>query len=132
VRSAGVADVRLFDRKEALLTDFHAVLDNALMGTRLYVAGPESFMGLVMRIARSSISTRMRFARRSAAHLPAACTAFTAGGYRKRQDEHRPVHRVRPLVDRSRPLLASPGRVHGVMVDAEAPGELPPIKEVFL
>jgi len=28
------------------------VLNQSVMGTRLYVAGPESFMGLVMRIAR--------------------------------------------------------------------------------
>jgi len=35
-----------------LLTDFQDVLTHSFMGTRLYVAGPESFMGLAMRIAR--------------------------------------------------------------------------------
>ena len=51
-RSSGATDVRLFGREDELLTNFQDVLTNSVMGSRLYVAGPESFMGLVMRIAR--------------------------------------------------------------------------------
>jgi len=35
----------------ALLEEFRSTLARSLMGTRLYVAGPESFIGLVMKIA---------------------------------------------------------------------------------
>src|SRR5579871_1014408 len=50
--AAGAAEVSLFAHEEELLGRLREVLDTSVMGTRLYVAGPESFMGLVMRIAR--------------------------------------------------------------------------------
>jgi ferredoxin-NADP reductase len=133
MRSAGVADVRLFDRNDALLSDFHAALSSSLMGTRLYVAGPESFMGLVMRIAlqfnlnkdevraeecgtlaRRVYCIHCRAVTESVKTNVVACSGCS-----------------RWLVVRdhySRRLAA----YMGVMVDAEVPGELPPIKEVFL
>ena len=49
--AAAVGDVQAFAGTAALLERFRAVLGQSLMGTRLYVAGPESFMGLVMKIA---------------------------------------------------------------------------------
>src|SRR5580700_7311550 len=49
--AANVAELRAFDAIDPLLADLTTALDEALMGTRLYVAGPESFMGLIMRIA---------------------------------------------------------------------------------
>ena len=51
-RAEGAAEVDLFGREEDLLVRLQEVLNDSVMGTRLYVAGPESFMGLVMRIAR--------------------------------------------------------------------------------
>src|ERR1700761_9018108 len=41
----GVAEVTLFEREQDLLARLQEVLNAAVMGTRLYVAGPESFMG---------------------------------------------------------------------------------------
>src|SRR5580698_9777270 len=49
--AANAAEVRVFDAIDPLLADLTTALDEALMGTRLYVAGPESFMRLIMRIA---------------------------------------------------------------------------------
>jgi len=40
-----------FPDTASLLDAFRLVLDESLMGTRLYVAGPESFIGLAMKIA---------------------------------------------------------------------------------
>src|SRR5882672_11994881 len=49
--SATVSDVRVFASVPELLADFRSILTASLMGTRLYVAGPESFIGLALRIA---------------------------------------------------------------------------------
>ncbi|MEA3133332.1 MAG: dimethylamine monooxygenase subunit, partial [Gammaproteobacteria bacterium] len=50
-KQIGLGSVSLFDDPASLLDTFRAVLDESLMGTRLYVAGPESFIGLAMKIA---------------------------------------------------------------------------------
>jgi ferredoxin-NADP reductase len=52
LRATNIAELRSFTGVDVLLADLTAALDQALMGTRLYVSGPESFMGLVMRIAQ--------------------------------------------------------------------------------
>ena len=46
-----VGNVQAFPSTPALLGEFRSTLGKSLMGTRLYVAGPESFIGLVMKIA---------------------------------------------------------------------------------
>ena len=48
---AAIADVRAYEGAPALLQEFKDLLGRSLMGTRLYVAGPESFIGLAMKIA---------------------------------------------------------------------------------
>ena len=50
-RAAAVGNVQAFPGTPALLEEFRSTLGKSLMGTRLYVAGPESFIGLVMKIA---------------------------------------------------------------------------------
>src|ERR1700691_4033507 len=47
----GSAAVQVFGSSGALLDQFRALLDRSLMGARLYVAGPESFIGIVMKLA---------------------------------------------------------------------------------
>src|SRR5947199_7881951 len=47
----GLGLLNVFPDTASLLTAFRLVLDESLMGTRLYVAGPESFIGLAMKIA---------------------------------------------------------------------------------
>jgi hypothetical protein len=132
IRSANVADVRLFERDDDLLAAFQAVLAGSLMGTRLYVAGPESFMGLVMRIALQfnlnkdeiraeecgTLARRVYciHCRSVSENVRTNITQCGCGRWLVVRDHY------------SRRLAA----YMGVMVDAEAPGELPPIKEVFL
>jgi dimethylamine monooxygenase subunit C len=131
-RAVNVAELRIFDAIDALLSDLTATLDQALMGSRLYVAGPESFMGLVMRIAdRFNLAKdEVRaeecgtLARRvHCIHCRATIDNVRTNIVQCRCD--------RWLVVRdhySRRLAA----YMGVMVDAECPGERPEIKEVFL
>jgi hypothetical protein len=133
MRSTGVAAVRLHDNNDMLLSDLQAVLNDSLMGSRLYVAGPESFMGLVMRIALRFNLNKDEIRAEECGTLARRvhcihCRAVT-------EDVKTNIARCcgcsRWLVVRdhySRRLAA----YMGVMVDAEMPGELPPIKEVFL
>jgi dimethylamine monooxygenase subunit C len=132
IRAANVANVRLFEHSDGLLAAFEAVLAGSLMGTRLYVAGPESFMGLVMRCAlqfnlnKDEIRAEEcgTLARRvycihccsATENVRTNITQCGCGRWLVVRDHY------------SRRLAA----YMGVMVDAEAPGELPPIKEVFL
>jgi hypothetical protein len=130
--AAGVAEVRTYGDAQALLDDYRRLLDSASMGLRLYVAGPESFIGLAMQLAlefnlnqdeirAEECGTRARRVR--CVH----CRETT-------EDVHTNIVRcvgcARWLLVRdhySRRLAA----YMGVMVDAEAPGELPPIQESF-
>ncbi len=127
-----IAELRTFAAVDAMLADLTGALDRALMGTRLYVAGPESFMGLVMRIAYQ----------------------FNLAQDEVRAEEcgtlARRVHCVhcRATIENVRTNIVQCGcnrwlvvRDHysrrlaaymGVMVDAEVPGERPQIKEVFV
>jgi ferredoxin-NADP reductase len=127
-----LAELRTFNDIDALLADLTAALDQALMGTRLYVAGPESFMGLVMRIAHqfnlSSDEVRAEECGTMARRVHCIHCRQTIENVRTNIVE---CSCGRWLVVRdhySRRLAA----YMGVMVDAEAPGERPEIKEVFL
>ena len=132
VRSANVADMQLFEQSDALLAALQSVLTDSLMGTRLYVAGPESFMGLVMRLALQfnlnkdevraeecgTLARRVYciHCRAASENVRTNITQCACGRWLVVRDHY------------SRRLAA----YMGVMVDAEAPGELPAIKEVFL
>jgi dimethylamine monooxygenase subunit C len=130
---AEIAELRLFDDRAALLAAFRAVLERSLMGTRLYVAGPESFIGLAMQIAlefnlnkdeirAEELGTLAR--RVHCVHCRATTENVTTNIVRCAACD-------RWLLVRdhySRRLAA----YMGVMADAEAPGELPSIKEVYL
>lgn len=129
---ANVAEVRVFDAIDPLLADLTTALDEALMGTRLYVAGPESFMGLIMRIAHgfnlAGDEVRAEECGTMARRVHCIHCRATIEGVRTNIVE---CSCQRWLVVRdhySRRLAA----YMGVMVDAEAPGERPEIKEVFL
>lgn len=132
-RFMGVGSVQRFDAAASLLGDFRKLLEESLMGTRLYVAGPESFIGLAMQIAlefnlnkdeirAEEIGTRAR---------RVYCVHCRATAAEVRTNIVRCGGCERWLLVRdhySRRLAA----YMGVMVDAEAPGELPAIREVYL
>jgi len=132
-RSAAVGEVRSFDGTPALLEQFRAMLQESLMGTRLYVAGPESFIGLVMKIALAFNLNKDEIRAEECGSLARRiyCIHCRATTEAVRTNIVQCVGCARWLLVRdhySRRLAA----YMGVMADAEAPGELPPLKEVFL
>jgi hypothetical protein len=132
-KSAAIADVQSFPSTPALLERFKGILGQSLMGTRLYVAGPESFIGLVMKIALEFNLNKDEIRAEECGTLARRvyCIHCRSTTENVRTNIVRCVECDRWLLVRdhySRRLAA----YMGVMVDAEAPGELPPLKEVFL
>ena len=133
VKAADVADVRSFTTASALLEYLRAVFDASLMGTRLYVAGPEAFMGLVMRLAAEFNLNRdeIRAEECGSGARRVHCIHCRTATENVRTNITQCSGCARWLIVRdhySRRFAA----YMGVMVDAEAPGELPEIREVFL
>jgi len=131
--AAAVADVQAFRATSALLEEFRSTLGKSLMGTRLYVAGPESFIGLVMKIALEFNLNKDEIRAEECGTLARRvyCIHCRATTETVRTNIVQCIACDRWLLVRdhySRRLAA----YMGVMVDAEAPGELPPLKEVFL
>jgi dimethylamine monooxygenase subunit C len=131
-RAEGAAEVDLFEREGDLLARLQDVLNHSVMGTRLYVAGPESFMGLVMRIARQFNLNKDEvraeecgsLARRVyCMHCQTATENVTTNIVQCKD-----CNRWLLVRDHYSSRLAA---YMGVMVDAEAPGERPDLKEVF-
>jgi dimethylamine monooxygenase subunit C len=130
---ASVDDVQSFAGAPALLDRFRTLLGQSLMGTRLYVAGPESFIGLAMKIALEFNLNKDEIRAEECGTLARRvyCIHCRATTENVRTNIVRCVDCERWLLVRdhySRRLAA----YMGVMVDAEAPGELPPVKEMFL
>jgi NAD(P)H-flavin reductase len=132
-RAAAVGHVQAFPGTQALLEEFRSTLGKSLMGTRLYVAGPESFIGLVMKIALEFNLNKDEIRAEECGTLARRvyCIHCRVTTENVRTNIVRCVECDRWLLVRdhySRRLAA----YMGVMVDAEAPGELPPLKEMFL
>jgi hypothetical protein len=132
-KQLGLESVSLFDDAASLLDAFRTALDESLMGTRLYVAGPESFIGLAMKIALEFDLNKDEIRAEEMGTLARRvyCVHCRATTEEVRTNIVRCAGCARWLLVRdhySRRLAA----YMGVMVDAEAPGELPPIKEIYL
>ncbi|HEY1314871.1 MAG TPA: dimethylamine monooxygenase subunit DmmA family protein [Steroidobacteraceae bacterium] len=132
-RDAGVDHADSYATTAALLEEFRHSLASSLMGTRLYVAGPESFIGLAMKIALEFNLNKDEIRAEECGTLARRvyCIHCRATTENVRTNIVRCVGCERWLLVRdhySRRLAA----YMGVMVDAEAPGELPPLVEVFL
>jgi hypothetical protein len=131
--SARVSDVRLFERVPELLADFRSILAASLMGTRLYVAGPESFIGVALKIALEFNLNKDEIRAEDCGTLARRvyCIHCRATTEDVRTNIAACIDCGRHLIVRdhySRRFAA----YMGVMADAEVPGELPLIKEVFL
>jgi len=126
-------EMRAFPDVPSLLGEFKSVLVDSLMGTRLYVAGPESFIGLAMKVALEFNLNKdeIRAEELGTQARRVYCIHCRATTENVRTNIVRCLGCERWLLVRdhySRRLAA----YMGVMVDAEAPGALPPIKEVFV
>ena len=131
-RAEGAAEVTLFEREDELLAHLQQALNDSVMGTRLYVAGPESFMGLVMRIARQ-FNLNKDEVRAEECGSPARrvycihCRTATEN-VTTNIVQCKDCNRWLLVRDHYSSRLAA---YMGVMVDAEAPGQRPDVKEVF-
>jgi len=127
-----LADLRVFVTQAEVIRALDDTLAGCVMGTRLYIAGSESFIGSAVQVA-------MKYNLNGDEVQRELCGSAARRVYCihcKAANEHVTTNIVkcsgcgRHLLVRdhySRRL----GAYMGVMVDAEAPGELPPIKEVF-
>jgi hypothetical protein len=128
-----IQELRSFSDVPALLAELRSSLEGALMGTRLYVAGPESFIGLAMKIALEFNLNKDEVRAEQVGTLARRvyCVHCRATTENVRTNIVRCLECDRWLLVRdhySRRLAA----YMGLMVDAEVPGELPPIQEVFV
>jgi hypothetical protein len=133
LEALALAELKLFASVPELLADFRALLERSLMGTRLYVAGPESFIGLAMKIALEFNLNKDEIRAEELGSLARRvyCIHCRATAEEVRTNIVRCGGCGRWLLVRdhySRRLAA----YMGVMADAEAPGELPEIREVFV
>jgi hypothetical protein len=127
-----VAALRVFDDTAALLEHARFILGGSVMGTRLYVAGPESFIGRALQIAAGF---NLNHDEVRAEHLGTSARRVRCVHCRATTEEV--VSNIVRCTGCSRWLMV---RDHysrrfaaymGVMVDAESPGELPPIATVY-
>src|ERR1700680_3033541 len=131
--AAACADGQAFAPPPALLENLGAILEQSLRGTRLYVAGPESFIGLVMKVALEFNLNKDEIRAEECGTLArrVECNQRRSKNENVRTNSVRCIGCERWLLVRD-PYSRRLAAYMGVMVDAEAPGELPPLKEVFL
>lgn len=132
-KELGLAGLTPFEDGASLLATFRTVLEESLMGTRLYVAGPESFIGLAMKLALEFDLNKdeIRAEEMGSRARRVFCIHCRTTTESVRTNIVRCTGCDRWLLVRdhySRRLAA----YMGVMADAEAPGELPPVKEAYL
>jgi hypothetical protein len=131
--SSGPGDVRAFDSTDALLAEYRALLEQAVMGTRVYVAGPENFIGRVLQIALEFNLNKDEIRAEEAGSLARRCWCVhcrtTTSEVRTNIVRCTGCGRWLLVRDHYSRRLAA---YMGVMADAEAPGELPAIQEIFV
>jgi hypothetical protein len=132
LQSLGVDECHFFPTIQTMMFRLTGILSTSTMGTRLHVSGTEGFIGQVVQLALShhmdhhSIATEHRgsLARRvQCVHCKGITNDVTT-------NIAKCAHCGLNLLVRdhySRRL----GAFMGVAVDAEAPGELPPIQEIY-
>ena len=137
-----LAETHVFGATPALLGEFRKMLEGSLMGMRLYVAGPESFIGLAMKIALefNLMKDEIRAEEMGTLARRVYCihcrtttenvrTNIVRCGDGNGDGGAGGCGRWLLVRDHYSRRLAA---YMGVMADAEAPGELPEIREVFV
>jgi len=128
----GLARAQHFATADELLTEYRGLLQTSLMGTRLYIAGPEHFIGRVMQIALEFNLNTDEIRAEAVGTLARRVHCVHC-----RADTENVVTNIVRCRGCARWLFV---RDHysrrfaaymGVMVDAEAPGELPPVEALY-
>lgn len=126
-----VHELMVFDRNEDAVRSLDTVLSAATMGTRLYLAGSESFIGTAMQICRSYDLDADEVLREHAGSLTrrvwcAHCDTYTEN-VTHRVFECPGCHLNLVVRDHYSGRLAA---FQGVKADGEVPGELPEAEEL--
>src|SRR5262245_39562922 len=124
--------MRFFPTEAELLAELDRTLSACVMGTRLYVAGSESFLGSAVQMALKHSLNRdeVQSEHCGSAARRVYCVHCKTSNEGVKTNVVKCAGCGRHLFVRdhySRRLAA----YMGVMADAEVPGELPPIQEVF-
>ena len=132
LRSRGQLDLHIFSTQADAIVSLDETLAGCVMGTRLYIAGSESFIGSAVQVAMKYNLNADEVQREhcGSAARRVYCIHCKALNENVKTNVVKCIGCGRHLLVRdhySRRL----GAYMGVMVDAEAPGEMPPIKEVF-
>ena len=123
--------LKLYASNQALIDDLNDLLFDARMGTRLYLAGSESFLGSAMQVATRYDLNRDEVLREHSGTLVRRVWCVHCDSYTENvtQRVFECPHCQRMLVVRdhySRRLAA----FQAVKADAEVPGELPEAEEL--
>jgi dimethylamine monooxygenase subunit C len=131
LRHCSVDEMRVYASNEALVVDLDRILDQAYMGTRLYLSGSESFIGTAMQSATRHDMNADEVLREHSGTLVRRvwcvhCDSYTENvTQRVFQCPHCGVHLV--VRDHYSRRLAA---FQAVKADAEVPGELPEAEEL--
>lgn len=131
LRAAGPAGLLVFATNAQAVTGLDQVLSTATMGTRLYLAGSESFIGTAMQVAQSYDLDRDEVLREHAGSVTrrvwcAHCNTYTEN-VTHRVFECPGCHLNLIVRDHYSRRLAA---FQGVKADGEVPGELPEAEEL--
>ncbi len=127
------SDLRVFPTQAEIVSKLDGTLSRCITGTRLYIAGSESFIGSAVQIA---MTHHLNSDELQCEHC--GSTARRVYCIHCRTLNEKVTTNIATCTGCSRHLLVGNhysgrlGAYMGVMVDAEAPGELPSIEEVFV
>lgn len=132
IERANVGHREVFNDTSSLLAGLRGLFASSLMGTRLYVAGPEAFMGQVMKLAAefnlNGDEIRAEECGSLARRVHCIHCRTVTENVKTNIVECVACHRWLIVRDHYSRRFAA---YMGVMVDAEAPGERPAIEEAF-
>ena len=129
----GLVDLRVFATQAQAVAALDQSLAGCVMGTRLYIAGSESFIGLAVQVAMNYNLNADEVQREQCGNLARRvyCIHCNATNENGTTNIVKCLGCGRHLIVRDH-YSQRLGGYMGVMADAESPGELPPIAEIFV
>ncbi|MGH8504076.1 MAG: dimethylamine monooxygenase subunit DmmA family protein [Gammaproteobacteria bacterium] len=132
LKGAGTGEVKIYSTIGELLAELPRLISECTMGTRLYVAGSESFMGSVTKVATQFDLNKDEIQSEECGTLARRiycihCKTFSET-VKTNIVECAGCQRWLLVRDHYSKRLAA---YMGVMADAEAPGQRPPMEEIF-
>jgi hypothetical protein len=132
LKEAGAGGYKIFPTISELLAELPSLLSECTMGTRLYIAGAERFIGSVLKIAAEYDLEKDEIQAEACGTLARRVYCIHCRTFNEMVKtnivECAGCRRWLLVRDHYSKRLAA---YMGVMVDAETPGQLPPVEEVY-